>query len=231
MREKLIVMTNEVVQDVQHPYTREMVMIHRVFRRESRLMIELVGAVQAGDVPRAGTLAESWASYAFGLHLHHTGEDEMLWPALIGRVEGDTDLLERAEAQHQELGGGLETIGALMDRWAQTADAETRDALVEALGEHRRVLSTHLDDEERSVMPLVEKHITAQEWKALGDRGLAELPKNRLMISLGAMLEDADEREQAEFLKRLPVAARIVWRLAGQRQYRREMRRVRGPGR
>ncbi|MFJ8630879.1 hypothetical protein [Streptomyces sp. NPDC093568] len=43
-----------------HPYTREMAMIHQVFRRESRLLAELVQEVPPGDTARAGTLVEHW---------------------------------------------------------------------------------------------------------------------------------------------------------------------------
>jgi hemerythrin-like domain-containing protein len=211
-----------------HPYTREMAMIHRIFRRESRLMTELVGAVRAGDTERAAALTEGWRIYATGLRLHHDTEDTMLWPALLSRAEPEADLVRRMEAQHEELSAGLEELDPLFARWAAGAEADARDALVEALGRHQEVLSAHLDDEERIVMPLVGRHITAQEWKALGERGLAETPKNRLMITLGAVLEDADESERAEFLARLPVAGRVAWRLVGRRQYRREMRRLRG---
>jgi deazaflavin-dependent oxidoreductase (nitroreductase family) len=45
---------------------------------------------------------------------------------------------------------------------------------------------------------------------------------------LGQMLEVADPAEGAMFLGKLPVPARLVWRLAGRRRYARYIRRVRG---
>lgn len=78
------------------------------------------------------------------------------------------------------------------------------------------------------VMPLVVRHVNEGEWRAVGERGLAETPRNRLMIALGAILEDCPPDERREFLARLPVAARVMWKVLGQRQYRRETRRIRG---
>ncbi len=204
-------------------------MIHRIFRRESRLMATLVAAVPAGDTDRADVLAGAWHLYVLGLHVHHTGEDELLWPPLRPRLTPDeAGRLALVEAQHQALDEGLGRTSALMERWTADPSEETRGALVAALRDHHDLLRAHLDAEEATVMPLVAAHIGPEQWRAVGERGLARTPRHRLMIALGAILEDASESERAEFLGRLPLPARLLWRLAGRRQYRREMQRVRG---
>ncbi|MFE0178763.1 hemerythrin domain-containing protein [Streptomyces sp. NPDC059002] len=220
--------TNPTTAPALHPYTREMVMIHRIFRRESRVMAELVQEVQPGDSGRATVLEEAWHTYATGLHLHHTGEDELLWPQLLARVDLDAEQVLRMEAQHEELSASLDQVELLMESWVPSAPVAQRDALVDALLQHHHTLCAHLDEEERDVMPLVTQHVTEAQWRALGERGLAETPRNRRMIALGAILEDASEDERAEFLGRLPGPARLLWHLVGRRQYRREMRRIRG---
>ncbi|AUY53465.1 hemerythrin domain-containing protein [Streptomyces sp. CB01881] len=212
-----------------HPYTREMAMIHRIFRRESRLMTTLVAAAPAGDTERATVLAGAWHLYVLGLHVHHTGEDELLWPPLRPRLTDDeAGRLALMEAQHHALDEGLARITGLMERWATDPAEETRHVLVAALHEHHDLLCAHLDAEEGTVMPLVAAHVGPEQWRAVGERGLADTPRNRLMIALGSILEDASASEREEFLSRLPLPARLLWRLAGQRQYRREMRRIRG---
>lgn len=211
-----------------HPYTREMAMIHRVFRRESRLLAELVRDARPGDTARARILAEHWRLYSTGLHTHHTGEDEMLWPVVLPHLDLDAEQVLAMEAQHRELGDGIAEVQVLMDRWRVQALREDRDELVEALRGHHRQLCAHLDEEEREVMPLVALHVDEEQWHAVGERGLAETPRNRLMIALGAILEDCSPEERREFLARLPVPARVLWRLLGQRQYRRETDRIRG---
>ncbi|HEY8984570.1 MAG TPA: hemerythrin domain-containing protein [Streptomyces sp.] len=220
--------TSNTSDSTVHPYTREMAMIHQVFRRESRLLADLVQDVRHTDTARARILAEHWRLYSFGLHVHHTGEDEMLWPVVLPHLDLDAEHVLAMEAQHRELSEGIDEVQALMDRWQARALAEDRDELAEALRRHHRLLCAHLDEEERQVMPLVALHVSEKDWQALGERGLAETPRDRLMISLGAVLEDASPEEREEFLGRLPMPARVLWKLLGQRQYRRETDRVRG---
>ncbi|MFE0604402.1 hypothetical protein ACFW2T_24315 [Streptomyces sp. NPDC058892] len=50
--------TNHASDCAVHPYTREMAMIHQVFRRESRLLAELVQDVRPADTARARILVE-----------------------------------------------------------------------------------------------------------------------------------------------------------------------------
>ncbi|MER7752791.1 hemerythrin domain-containing protein [Kitasatospora sp. NPDC097643] len=211
-----------------HHYTREMAMIHQVFRRESRLLAELVQEVRPGDTERSRILAEHWRQYAVGLHAHHTGEDEMLWPVLLPHLDLDAEQVLAMEAQHHGLSAGIEEVRGLVERWESRALTEDRDELVAALHRHHRQLCAHLDEEEREVMPLVALHVNEKQWQAVGERGLAETPKNRLMIALGAILEDSSPEERREFFTRLPLPARVLWRLFGQRQYRRETDRIRG---
>ncbi|GAA0274669.1 hypothetical protein GCM10010302_10310 [Streptomyces polychromogenes] len=220
--------TSDVSEPTVHPYTREMAMIHQVFRRESRLLAELVQDVRPSDTARARVLAEHWRQYTVGLHAHHTGEDEMLWPVLLPHLDLDAEQVLAMEAQHHELTEGMDEVQVLMDRWQARALPEDRDELAEALRRHHRQLCAHLDEEEREVMPLVALHVGEEDWRAVGERGLAETPKDRLLIALGAILEDCPPEERREFLARLPVPARVLWKLLGQRQYRRETRRIRG---
>src|SRR5690242_5445692 len=98
--------TNDVADSAAHAYTREMAMIHQVFRRESRLLAELVLEVRPGDTERSRILAEHWRQYAVGLHAHHTGEDEMLWPVLLPHLDLDAEQVLAMEAQHHELSDG-----------------------------------------------------------------------------------------------------------------------------
>ncbi|MFJ3171952.1 hemerythrin domain-containing protein [Streptomyces roseus] len=220
--------SNDTSKPTVHPYTREMAMIHQVFRRESRLLAELVEEVRPGDTGRARVLSEHWRLYSIGLHAHHTGEDEMLWPVLLPHLDLDAEQVLAMEAQHRALDDGIREVRRLMDRWQARALAEDRDELTDALRRHHRQLCAHLDEEEREVMPLVALHVNEKQWHAVGERGLAETPRNRLMIALGAILEDSSPEERQEFMARLPVPARVLWRLLGQRQYRRETDRIRG---
>ena len=78
------------------PNTHQMVVGHRVFRREFRLLPTLIKAVEDGNAVRAGVLAKHAADVATALHVRHSSEDEVLWPWLLDRVS----LHARARAPH-----------------------------------------------------------------------------------------------------------------------------------
>ncbi|GAA2352380.1 hemerythrin domain-containing protein [Dactylosporangium salmoneum] len=212
---------------VERPWVQEMVVVHRIFRRESRNLADSVAACRAGDTARAALLAELAREYTGGLHSHHTGEDDLLWPKLLARVDLDAEMVLRMEQQHHVVAEGLEDVERCLAAWERGAGEPERAALVAALRRHREQLLVHLDDEERHVLPLVSEHITAAEWAELGEHGRAKTPKNKLLFLLGALLEDATPDETARFLALLPLPARILWYTVGKRAYAKRMREVR----
>jgi hypothetical protein len=98
---------------------RDMYVVHRAFRRELGLLPGLVRAVAPGDTARATVLARHARMCLQGLHLHHTGEDELLWPKLLERCTPDAELIHRMEAQHERVHDALEDLGPALDRWSR----------------------------------------------------------------------------------------------------------------
>jgi hemerythrin-like domain-containing protein len=207
--------------------TQEMEIIHRAFRRESRLLIELVTAVAPGDTARAKVIADHFRDYRLGLKNHHEGEDELLWPPLLSRVDLEADIVLRMEAQHERVAATLAKLDSAVPAWEATADADRRDTVVAVLAEHRALLLEHLEDEETTLLPLAAKHITEQEWASLGEHMVASTPKLTLLTLFGLVLEDASGPERALLLSVLPAPVRGIWRVVGRPRYVRHMRRVR----
>ncbi|MFI7444989.1 hemerythrin domain-containing protein [Nonomuraea indica] len=208
--------------------TQDMEIVHRVLRRESRLLMELVAAVTPGDTARAKVIADHFRVYRLGLRNHHEGEDELLWPPLLSRVDLEADIVLRMQAQHERIAATLTRLDAAVPAWEATAGADERDTLVAALSEHRAVLLAHLDDEEATLLPLAAKHITRQEWASLGDHLVNNTPKLTLLTLFGAAMEDANPAERAAVLSRLAPPARVLWHVVGRPRYARHIRRVRG---
>lgn len=207
--------------------TQDMEIVHRAFRRESRLLIELVSAVTPGDTARAEVIADHFRDYRLGLKNHHEGEDELLWPPLLSRVDLEAEIVLRMEAQHERVAATLTRLDAAVPAWEATAGADERDTLVAALTDHRAVLLEHLDDEETTLLPLAADHITEQEWASLGEHMVAHTPKLTLLTLFGLVLEDASPAERAVLLSVLPAPVRGVWHLIGRPRYVRHIRRVR----
>jgi hemerythrin-like domain-containing protein len=206
-----------------------MAMIHQLFRRESQNFLTFVARTGDHDVARATQLAAAIEEYITGLHHHHQVEDELIWPKLHARAQVHSDLVVRMEGQHHTLDESIEAIQAGLTDWATTPDPEKRARLTAALTQHRQVLVEHLDDEETLVMPLVEEHLSDDEWEAVGKRGMDGVPPAKLLLALGAILEDATPQQKAAFLGKVPALGRLLWLTIGQRQYRRQMAELRNP--
>jgi hemerythrin-like domain-containing protein len=210
------------------PNIQEMYVVHRVFRRELALLPELVRAVPEGDVQRAGQVGGHLRLVLDGLHQHHTGEDEVLWPRLLERATLSSDLVHTMQAQHDQVDRHLERLDPLLQEWMRTGAVVRGEQLARVTDELRVSLLEHLDLEEREILPLVSEHITAAEWDSLGEHGRDSIPFRLLPILFGCVLEDADAQERGMMLAALPAPVRLLMRTWGTWHYRRYITRVRG---
>lgn len=213
------------------PDTHEMVVVHRVFRQGFRELPALLRAVPDGDTNRAAVVAGALAELSTALHHHHTNEDETLWPLLLERVLGNPGhqaLVLRMEEQHERVAARVERVEGIAATFAASARPEDRDRLAAAVEALCAALEEHLHDEEVHVLPLCEQYVTTAEWEAGAERARAAIPKDRLLVQLGAILSHCSPAEARAFLAKLPVQARLAWWLVGRRAYRRERAQLLG---
>ena len=213
---------------VQRPDVNEMIVIHRVFRREFSAIPSLVRHVRAGDVARSRVVADHLGLMMAGLHMHHTGEDVVLWPLLLERAAPSTALVETMQHQHHRVDEYAEQLQLLADGWASDPSAIRGEQLARLVEQFAAALLQHLDLEEREILPLVSAHVSVVEWDSLGEHGKESMSPRQLPLIFGAILEDADPGERQRMLAHLPAPIRLVMRTVGARQYRRYVTRVRG---
>jgi hemerythrin-like domain-containing protein len=221
-------MTTTSTTSTQTPNVHEMVVIHRVFRRELAAVPRLVRETPAGDTERARIVGDHVALVLETLHVHHTGEDELLWPLLLDRAAPSAELVHTMEDQHHRVEELIAGLDAALPGWVADPTTERAERLAALLEELRAALLDHLDLEEREILPVVARHLTIAEWNALGEHGKDHTPRKHLPLVFGAILEDADDGERAELLATVPAPIRFFLRTAGARQYRRYITRVRG---
>lgn len=208
--------------------TEEMKIIHRIFRREFVAMPELVRGVRDGDVERARAVGDGVQLMLLGLHVHHSGEDALLWPKLLDRAKPSADVVHRMESQHEAVAELVGKAELQATGWLAAAGTSERDDLAATLDQLREPLLEHLDDEEAHILPLAEDHIAPDEWEQLAEHGRREFPKSKLFIQLGSILEDATPEERTAFLAKVPKPVVLMWSLFGKRQHARYVRQVRG---
>ena len=79
------------------PKVHEMVIIHRFFRRELVAVPLLVRGTNGGDNDRARVVGAHLRFVLDSLRVHHTGEDELLWPKLLERAAPSLELVPVSE--------------------------------------------------------------------------------------------------------------------------------------
>lgn len=207
---------------------REMVIVHRVFRREFGALPDAVRTVPAGDQKRAKTVAGHARLLLNGLHLHHKVEDAELWPLVDARVQTSAELTARMEAQHGELAALIAEAEQLFPVWETSTDnAEPLARRLEAL---HTCLVAHLEAEETEILPLVAEHVTAAEWARLAEHARREMRLAEVPLLFGAALEECDATERAVLLASLPLLLRLLTRPVIEPIYRRYITKVRADG-
>jgi iron-sulfur cluster repair protein YtfE (RIC family) len=175
---------------------------HDAFRRDLR---RLAGAVEAGRTAEPAVRA-GWATFKNQLHVHHTAEDNLLWPALRAKIsQPDIAVLDAMQAEHAR-------IDPLLSRVDASLAATDGAGLAENTGVLASVLAAHMEHEEDQALPLIETHLGPAGWaafrkaagKSQGLRGGAEL--------FPWMLDGAPAGTSKRVLGMLPPPARLLYR-------------------
>jgi hemerythrin-like domain-containing protein len=202
--------------------THDMVLVHRVFRREFTALPRMVRGVAEGDTAQGLLVAAHAQEMTELLQIHHAGEDDILWPLLHARAPLDVQLLERMHAQHVAISDRLAPVTEELQLWTQNPNSSRRTALAASLDLIPAPLIEHLDDEEAHVLPLAQRSLTATEWRRLAHHTIDALPKPRRLVFLGHILEDANATERTDFVRHVPVPARVAYRVIGRHNYAKE---------
>ena len=188
---------------------REMYMAHTMFRREFAQLPALVRGVGAGDGERAQLVAGHLGFVTNVLHHHHQAEDTHLWPKLLERGPEELDpVVHLMESQHADIDQGLTGIRTASAAWQDGAAVEHGTELAEALDRLLPLLDEHLRVEEESLLPLIEKYVTAAEWDEMTREAAGDTPQEQLPLILGMMMYEGDPAVIEKVLSQMPADVR-----------------------
>jgi hemerythrin-like domain-containing protein len=208
---------------------REMVAVHDMLRREFALIPGLVAGVTAGDHDRAQIVGDHIEALITVLHHHHRIEDEYVWPLLLNRcAESVAPLVGLLKHQHERVATLGHAIDEALSVWRHNATVESRGALVDSLNRLTLPLTEHLSDEEDGVVPLVEQHITADEWNEMVAKGAADADPEEWLLGFGMLMYEGDPGIIDRAIANMPADTRPVIRQLAPQAFADHSMRVHG---
>ena len=110
-----------------------MLAAHDAFRRDLTRLVRAAAAADLSDPARRRSVAAGWELFKHELHLHHTAEDEVIWPVLRPRLahsEHALSVLDAMEEEHERIDPLLAAVDAAFAPRREDALADVIDALV-----------------------------------------------------------------------------------------------------
>jgi hypothetical protein len=203
-----------------------MLAAHAALRRDLAQLAQAAAFADLPDPGRRASVRAGWELFKRQLRLHHTAEDDVVWPALRERLPHSDhahSVLDAMESEHQQIDP---LLAAVDDAFARAEAGHRADA--RAIGDVTDALATsltgHLAHEERDGLPLISVALTSAEWRRVGFRIVR---KNGLSAGgeMFAWLADGADRDQAvAAIGTLPPPARLAYRAIWKPRYNRTSR-------
>jgi iron-sulfur cluster repair protein YtfE (RIC family) len=160
-----------------------MMAFHDAFRRDLGHLARAASRrpAELDDPNRRTAVLAGWELFKTQLHIHHTAEDNDLWPRMRTHLADRPDELALLQAMQDEH-ARIDPLLAAVD--AALADRDGgHQRLGDTVDELASQLHGHLGHEERDVLPLIDRSLTQAEWEAFGDD-----QRRRIGIRGGAQL-------------------------------------------
>jgi len=200
--------------------TSDMLTIHALFRRAFTDAPTLVRGVADGDTARSAAVGAHIQEVAGALHHHHATEDELLWDVLEQRAPACALHVGLMRAQHAATADQLAALERVLPTWTASGRASDAAPLIAVLEAVRDTLLEHLGQEESAILPTASTVMSQKEWGVLHERGMASIPRDRLLLQLGWILEAVPADERSGWLRaNVPAPARLLWLVTGRRQF------------
>jgi hemerythrin-like domain-containing protein len=190
---------------------RDMAIVHRTFRAAYAEAARLVRDEPVPTPARVTFLADHIDFTVETLHIHHEGEDELLYPKLIERLPDQASMTEQVEHEHELVKTALDEVSAACSTWRNHPSSDTAAELASALDQLNAVAERHLDDEEQKIVPLAAVTLTQQEWDAIGEHAVAQIPRDKQPIAFGLILDPLDDTDRAHMKRVLPPPVRLLY--------------------
>ncbi|MGA9277647.1 hemerythrin domain-containing protein [Ilumatobacter sp.] len=175
--------------------------VHKGLRRAMFEIVECAGALDATDADAVNSLRQLFADLDMMLVTHHGHEDGPLLAGLIAEHAGDlTESIEAAHAATEHQLRDLRTMVAALDARSAT---DVYDRLVAFTADYL----THMNVEERQVMPRLQAAATDDELMEIEMAIRTSVPPTDMCVFLRPMLLAMNPDERAGTLAGMKMGA------------------------
>jgi iron-sulfur cluster repair protein YtfE (RIC family) len=184
--------------------------IHDAFRRD---LDRLVATSTQASRPE---VLQLWAIFCEQLHLHHTGEDEVIWPKLhaVATLPGEVVIVDAMVGEHAAILPLVAQVGACYS-------SKDGRGLAANLSQLRELLAAHMAHEEHDALPLIERLLGKQGWDAfVHHMAEAQGPKGAAVF-FPWLLEGASPERVDQMLRLVPPPVRVAYQEVWLPQYTR----------
>ena len=145
------------------------------------------------------------------LHVHHTGEDELIYPVLEERCVENRSELERIETQHQPMNTLMDDARFAIAAWRDNPSSDNAEAVIDAVNSITQALRPHLDEEEAIVLPIAAKWMSPEEWGRLPGHAMMSFRADKPWLALGLVREQLGQEQRDQMLEGMPPEMRTMW--------------------
>jgi hemerythrin-like domain-containing protein len=196
--------------------TRDMIGVHQVFRDAFGSAVAYIGSADPTDAERVEMVASFYDNVLCFLVVHHAGEDELLTPRLAERgTPEEVAEVERVAAQHHDVHDAIDEARLSLGAWRAAPDLEAATAASIALATLGAALTTHLDDEQETVLPIAARYITMPEWGELPAHGMQHFTGDKIWLVMGLIQEQMSPEQIAMMETHMPPPVAEFWAQQG----------------
>ncbi|MFI5035490.1 MAG: hemerythrin domain-containing protein [Acidimicrobiales bacterium] len=183
--------------------TSDMFAVHRAILGALDAAPRLVGGTSA-DADRGETIGSFYENVLEFLHVHHSGEDELLYPLLEARCGDRLAELTRIDDQHKTLYEPMDMGRAAIAAWRAAPSAESAQPVVDAIAAIDETLRPHLADEEETVVPLCSLWLSPEEWAQLPAHSMMSFRADKPWLMVGLVAEQLTPEQRDGMIAGMP---------------------------
>ncbi len=190
--------------------TSDMIAVHRALAGSLQAAPSLVGDAGA-DPERVEVIGSFYENVLEFLHVHHWGEDELIYPLLEARCPDEMAVLQTVDDQHKLLTEPMDTAVASVAAWRAEPSATTGGAVVAIMATIDETLAPHLSDEEEIVLPIASAWMSPEEWALLPGHALQSFRGDKPWLALGLVREGLTPEQRDGMLAGMPPPLQSLW--------------------